>query len=259
MQLNLISHLIWTDLRRNRSLLLFWIGLLGVLFACFWPFLAMSTPQLDEMANTGQMPMREAFTAMGAVAVCSLWAGFLILPGILLEHPSSVSTTFWLTRPIGVGNLLAAKAIVLGFFLVLLPSVADGTLTMVIAHEPWGESLSVTLQEMEICLRQVVFLSALCSLTRRRSQFIKWAFTAYILQIIWNMLLLGRWHQLLLPVWRFDFHMGSFSSKLIPASILVTVGFFGVILHQYYTRKTRTSLVLFVALFLLGPIVTLGQ
>ena len=167
MQLNLISHLIWNDLRRNRWLLLFWIGLIVVLLGCLWPFLAMPISQLEKIADKpDQTTLREICYAVSALAACSLWAFFLILPGILREQPPSGSTAFWLTRPIGGGNVLASKAVVLGFFLVLLPCAAAGLARMELTDEPWGESLSYILLWMVSCLSQVVFLSRACPIRR---------------------------------------------------------------------------------------------
>lgn len=214
-----------------------------------YPYSGMTSDQVRELLHSEQN-LWGLSKALGATTALQLWVLGMLLPRIFHEQSPSDSNAFWLTRPIGPWNVLAAKALLLGPVLLLLPMLLRGTECAIAGREDmwnWGARF--------MYVGGVAFLlaGAICSLTYNLSQYLGFAAAAALASIGWMCLARIYLPPALFISWHHSLQLGKLSIELTPGGLLIPAGLLAVILHQYSTRKTRRSVALLVILTLLYP------
>jgi ABC-type transport system involved in multi-copper enzyme maturation permease subunit len=107
--MNLIIHLVKTDIRRSRALLLVWLLLLAL------------QGMLGSFGMNTANPGSQMFTSMIAQLMPQLemLLFFVFVAFVVLADPLVGTTGFWLTRPISRSTLLKSKALFAAVVLVL--------------------------------------------------------------------------------------------------------------------------------------------
>lgn len=112
--MNLVWHLIKTDLRRQRWLSIVWLAGVVLRLACdaYRLSLPSDPPWLEGLINS-----------LGGLSLLAGWALTVVLTArLILADPLRGTTAFWFTRPISAGTLLSAKSISAGL-LVVVPTL----------------------------------------------------------------------------------------------------------------------------------------
>ena len=113
-------HIMRKDLRRLR-----WLLALGLAVLVARTLLVVKSAAAVDSVATGLL-MQQMWATL---AVVELLLMAVIAARLVHEEPLVGFTPFWLTRPYDIGNLLRAKLLVVAFFLVALPVIADLVMT----------------------------------------------------------------------------------------------------------------------------------
>lgn len=150
-----LAHLIATDLRRHRLLLLAWVAVVVLAST-----LKGVNPVLD-----GNVALR---STMGLVATLLELTQFLLaallVPLVIQTHALVGSTAFWMTRPIPPVSLLASKALLLSGAIVVLPVLAEIGV-MAAYHVPADQMLAVSVQATASSCFWLMVAAVLAALT----------------------------------------------------------------------------------------------
>ncbi|HEX4566962.1 MAG TPA: hypothetical protein VH138_10040 [Vicinamibacterales bacterium] len=125
----MIRHLLATDVRRFRWTLAAWVGLV----AAYASLISIHPDTIDNKAQFDALS-----TALLLLFFAVHLAPLVIVPMIVQADAAVGSEVFWWTHPIPPRALLAAKAILLGVAIVMLPASLE-LAAMLIAHVPPSE------------------------------------------------------------------------------------------------------------------------
>jgi hypothetical protein len=130
-----IAHVVRTDLRQFRWLIVLWLLLIAADTAVAAMRPSLST-DMRLYANAGMI----AGLLWSALQIGML----LMVPLVVQAHPAVGTDAFWMTRPFPPRAVFAAKALLLAALTVALPALARLAL-MLWAHVPAGRALGVAL------------------------------------------------------------------------------------------------------------------
>jgi hypothetical protein len=151
-----VGHLIAHDVRRHRLLLVAWA--LTVVLA----------NAIDGFGPMFQLDAKSEHLVGFLRGLLSLLHVLLMVITVSLlfhKHPAVGSDAFWLTRPIPVGAVLTAKALIVAIAFVLLPAVCE-TVLMVTYSVPARTLIGITAYSALQNVLWVSLLGALSALTR---------------------------------------------------------------------------------------------
>jgi len=159
--MNCFWHLLGTDFRRHRWVLLLWLVIATA-----------------SAATVGLMPTAAATPRAASQAgllyfllSCTYVALFVCLVPLVVQGDAAVgSDVFWMTRPIPPRSLFAEKLALLFAALALLPVAADGVL-MAAYGVPLGDAAGVAAQGVFFKLLWIVVLMILAVLTASLPRF----------------------------------------------------------------------------------------
>ena len=213
-------HIFKKDLRRLWPLLCIMIAFIGLRLAALMRDLLTGNPPQIEPVSYLQTSGLFGPTGLEILIM-------LILVLLIHEEPLVGTSAFWLTRPIPRTSLIAAKGAFILLFLVAVPVAADFVVLFRYGLEA-NRIISVLLQVLSIHLVFIGSITAVAVLTGSIQAFV---------------LALGA-IMLFMPLCARFLHID------IPGT-LTTVLCLVVILHQYLTRRTRRSVVIFIVGLLL--------
>lgn len=242
--MNMVLHLIWKDIRHFRWLLVGWAGLIALqLFAGttdLWinNYLVYKVVSLFSSAF---VPLLQ--TIYLAVFICLL----------IQDEPQIGTTAFWFTRPISRLELFSAKALFM-FLLFLIPSLL-AELLLLACH---GTALyHVTLAIPEIILERLAVIVPCWILTAITPSFAIFALAGIgaiafngIISFVVGLLKLATFMTPDIST------ISLYQSAGVVVYLLIIIAGTGIIIYQYLTRKTRSSLVFAVILLLSMPAIT---
>jgi hypothetical protein len=152
----MIAHLIRTDLRRFRWVLLAWCALLAVHTG-----LLLTAPRLV----TNVLRFQRIQASLGILAV-TLFIASMVVTAMIVQGDSTIGTdAFWLTRPIAPLRLLAAKGLLLAAALVLLPGLVE-VAVMVASRMPASAIVGAAAAATATGLFWLAWFMATASVTR---------------------------------------------------------------------------------------------
>ena len=159
--MKLLAHLVLTDVRRHRFLLLAWL-LVVVLSAALDGLL----PALD--LDPATRPSLSPLMSLWSLTETLLFV--LVVAMVIQTHPAVGSNAFWMTRSIPPDTLLASKAVVLGATAIALPAAAQAVV-MVFYRVPGSDLAAVTVQGVLFACWWLALLAIFAALTPTLSRF----------------------------------------------------------------------------------------
>jgi len=241
--MKLVAHLIASDVRRFRWLFLAWL------------LIEVTATTLSGIQPTFSATTRP-FDLIGIVTNL-LWLADLLLlivmvPLVVQADPLVGTDAFWMTRPIPPLSLLAAKVLLLGIVIAVVPIVTEGAV-MIAYHVPIADALRVAAQNVVFQTLWLMILMAGASVTPTLGRYallfasvvIGFALFASITALIETGL--GRHTPLLfgLP------EPGNSTASLLLLLLLTAAGF-GMMAVQYATRSWVRSVAVGVAAVILA-------
>ena len=226
--MNLITHLVKTDIRRSRALLVAWLLLLALqsLLACSGWVAGDRGAQMIFAMISQFMPKLEI------LLFC------VLVPFVVQADPLAGTTAFWLTRPISRPTLLAAKA---GFAVavILLPAV----LVEVFVFSANGMTVRDTaLVVPEVLLTLLMWIVPVAILAAITPNFGRYAIAGAALVVaIATVGFVASWMQHFFTSQIQNFSLAK--SSLVAVSLWIIVGGGAVVAGQYLTRRTVRTIV----------------
>ena len=241
-QIALVPHLIRKDLRH-----------VGILFAVWGFLLLVQGALIGSGFNTSDMTWQIIYTVL-AMGIPMLQALVIIIlvPILIQDEPLAGDRAFWLTRPISRSTLLTAKTAFIALFLVAPPLVveilifaANGILA--------GDIARAIPQVLYLSLTLIIPIAALATLTPSFAKFALWLVVTWVTgAVVGGILQIGRFISNPDAILEIAQNTTLLVSAGIVAGICTIVGGLVVIIHQYLTRKTRLSVLIFAATYLLS-------
>lgn len=235
---SVLTHLLRKDLRHVRFLFSVWLLLLLVQSA---------------LIGSGLGAAPDNFVAQAAFSMVMLILPLLqglvvivLVPLLIQDEPLVGTTAFWFTRPISRGQLLSAKALFIAAFLVIPPLVLEAVIFIAngISRE---DTLRALPEVLYGSLNAILPLAALAVLTRTFAKFVLWLAVAFVAMITFT---IG------MQIWGMIANPDAFlknsqnatllTSRTIVAGLLTIAGGFTVVIHQYFTRRTRRSVIILI-------------
>ena len=229
----MILHLFKNDLRRSRVLLSLWGALVLI-----QSLLAVWT------IHPGDQVVQYIYIAV--LKLVPVFQGLLlvvVIPFLVHEEPLVGTTAFWFTRPIRRSTLLKSKAF-FAIILIALPLFAE--IAVLAANGITGHDISLAIPEIVMSeLKAVVFIGLLAAITPNFGRF-----AAVGAGLVVSLLLVSfgiSWIKLLhISDVGADTAFGVTRAKSagIASDIVTIIAGSGIIIYQYLTRKTKTSVIL---------------
>jgi hypothetical protein len=225
--MNLITHLVKTDIRRSRGLLLVWLLLLALqgLLASFG-------------MNPGDRGA-QVFFALISQYMPQLEMLFLVVfvSFVILGDPLVGTTGFWLTRPIPRSTLLQSKALFAAVVIVLPAVLVEAVVFAANGMTPHYIALVVP----DIILEKLTLILVVASIAALTPTFGRFAIVAAAIVV-------ALFAEELVASWMRFFTSGSQDLSLIRSRDVATClwiifGAGAVVAHQYLTRRTVRSIV----------------
>lgn len=226
----MILHLFKNDLRRSRTLLIAW----GLLVLVQSLLVGWSVHPGDHALQAIYLTISKMVPLFQALLL------IVIVPHLVQEEPLVGTTAFWFTRPIPRPSLLKAKAL-FAAVLIALPLVAETCVLAtngITAHD-------IALAAPEIVLKQLSLIVVVATLAALTPSFGRFAIVGAVfvvasmvasLGIVWAVLLR---HPGGLAALADDYTL--LKSRTIANGVLVAACGGAILVHQYLTRKTRSS------------------
>jgi hypothetical protein len=160
--MRLVIHQALKDVRLLRAILVAWVGLNVALHVLVLVGASVYAPG-TERATT----LEVAFNVLVGLNV----AGFVAVAVLVLQSDPALSTSaFWVTRPVSIPILLAAKTLVLVATLVALPALCD-VLTLLAAGVPASWTATFVPGSLTLQLAWLLPVMALAAMTTTLAQF----------------------------------------------------------------------------------------
>ena len=230
----MILHLFKTDLRRSRLLFVAWLLLL--VLECV-------------LLGSGFRPSGRLLEAVyqGAAQLIQplqLLILLVMIPFVVHEEPLVGTSAFWYTRPIWRRDLLRSKAL-FALTLVGLPLLTQ--VVVLVANRVTVQDIALAIPEIILAnVGPIAAIALLATLTPGFARFAMFGAILLVTFILWSMVQV--WFQTsfnpatLIASARGDGASLAASRGLVE-SLLSLVGFSGIIVHQYLTRKTKQSII----------------
>ncbi len=245
--MNLVLHLVQKDVRRSKWSLAFWLFVAAL--PVLWGLLDALLSGKDAHLHAVFLNLYFRSTWVQALLV-------ILMAGILMRDELPASTTaFWLTRPISKGTLLSAKALLMGFFLVLLPILSQ-TFLLALQGATAGE-LAYAALELGFRLSESIVLAWVLASVLPQSWFLVAAALVFPLQWLAGWWILA-WKTLNLqapPPFRATALI--VTDSIVVGALTLLFGA-GLLFYQYQTRDTRRTVYMGLAaltlLYLVQPL-----
>ena len=225
--MNLITHLVRTDIRRSRGLLLLWLLLLALhgLLASF------GTTSLDRHTQVF-FGLISQFVPQLEMLLLSVFVAFVVL-----GDPLVGTTGFWLTRPVSRPTLLKSKTL-FAAAVIVLPAVLVEVVVFAANRMP---PHYIALVVPDIILGKLTLILAVAAIAALTPNFGRFAIVAAALVVVlFAQELLASWMRFLSSQSPSD---SLSKSRDVAASLWVIFVGGAVVAHQYLTRKTSRSVV----------------
>ena len=153
--MSIVGHLVATDLRRHRLLIVAWLICIAAttITGGVQPFLS------------AQAVGRGIGLIGGLLSLTQTLLMLVVIASVVHTHPLVGSNAFWMTRPISPDALLVSKVALLGFLTVAAPAIAT-TALMVAYHVPASQMVPVLVQFTLYQSFWMVVLMTAAALTR---------------------------------------------------------------------------------------------
>ena len=233
--MNLVLHHFRKDVRHVRWLVGLWLAIVLVNFLLIgWgPTIA------DDTFSAGKLVYR---TIRGLVPMVQWLAMILLVPFLIQDEPLVGSTTFWLTRPISPRLLFCSKVLFILTLLILPPLVTE-SLILAMNHVTAPDIL---LAMGEIILLRLAFIMVLVVLSAVSSNYGQFVLTGVVLLLLLMVtgFLVEIGSLFSLDRYREQFGPTLMTARVILSWIVIILAGGGIVVHQYWTRKTIRSLIL---------------
>ena len=218
--MNLITHLVKTDIRHSRVLLVVWLLLLAL-----QSLPAVSGLMPGDRGSQVGFAMIAQFTPELEILLL-----FVLVPFVVQADPLAGTTAFWLTRPISRPTLLASKAVFVAVA-ILLPAVLVEVIVFSTNGMTLRDTALVVPEVILIWLTPIVTVAVLAAVT---PNFGRYAIAGVALVVaILAVELVMSWMQ----------RYYTSASRTVAVSLWVIVGGGMVVAHQYLTRRTIRTVV----------------
>ncbi|MGE5358945.1 MAG: hypothetical protein ACM3NQ_07975 [Bacteroidales bacterium] len=161
--MSLVMHQALKDVRLLRPILIVWVGLVVALHALVLIGALAYVPHTDQ----GEV-LQVIFNVLMALNIAGCVAVAVL---VIQADPVLDLNAFWFTRPVSVPVLLAAKAVVIVLFLVVVPILID-VLTMVVAGIRPATALGFVPGALEIQVAWLLPVTAVAAITVTLAQFL---------------------------------------------------------------------------------------
>jgi ABC-type transport system involved in multi-copper enzyme maturation permease subunit len=230
--MNIVTHILKKDIRRERVLLAVWLLLLVLQFVL-----------IGSSINPGDLLMQAVYRVLSVlVPLFQALVLIVVIPHMIQEEPLVGTTAFWFTRPISRGTLLKSKTLFALLVLALPPLVAE--IIVLAANGATGHDLC--LAAPEIVMEQLAFIVCVAILAVITPNFGRFAVLGAVVLVAMILLLYGvqlsrlyfRPERYIDPATRFSLT----KSRGVAGEVLMIVVAGTLIAHQYLTRKTTRTI-----------------